>query len=401
MDRAEQDALLTLLLTPGLGPTLTARCVEAMGSAAAAVEATPQQLAGVRGISPGTAATLRSEFDAVRARGELDRERELMESHGVGLVTSADAEYPTLLGHIPDPPPLLWVRGSLREDDALAVGLVGSRKCSHYGREQADRFAQGVARAGLCVISGGAYGIDAAAHQGALRAGGRTIAVIGSGLANPYPKDHAKLFDQIVNEERGAVVSELPMSIAPRPENFPRRNRIISGMSLGILVIEAALRSGALITARLCVEEHNRELMAVPGRVDSTTSAGCHKILREGWATLVTSPSDVIECLGEAGRLLEVAQDKPALAGGGNGAGKAVAPAKPAGAAGATPSLFTLNLSDSQQKVWDALDSSRGLDELVAWTGLPVHTLQADLTMLEIRGSVQRKGGLFHRAKTH
>lgn len=389
MSEAHRESLLALLLTPGLGPTLVGRCVEAFGSAQAVAEASPDQLAAVRGISPRKAATLRQAMDDIRRHGALDAERERIDRHGVRLIALGEPAYPPLLEHIPDPPPLLWVRGELRDSDALAVGVVGSRKCSYYGREQADRFGGGCARAGLCVVSGGAYGIDAAAHRAVLKAGGRTVAVIGSGLAEPYPMDHAELFDQIAHEGHGAVISELPMSIAPKAENFPRRNRIISGMSLGVLVIEAALRSGALITARLCVEEHNRELMAVPGRVDSATSAGCHKVLREGWATLVTGPADVLDCLGEAGRLLEAAQEGRAPGVDGDEAdGRA-------GQDGA--SVYALELTETQGKLWEALKSPRSLDQLTAWTDLPAGTIQADLTMLEVRGSIKREGGLFRR----
>jgi len=386
MTETDRRALLGLLLTPGLGPTLVGRCVEALGSAAAAAEASPELLAAVQGISPRKARAVRAAMDKLQRDGTIDAELERVERLGVRLVAHDDPDYPPLLGHIPDPPPLLWVRGSIEEADALAVGVVGSRRCSHYGREQAERFGGGCARAGLCVVSGGAYGIDAAAHRGAIKAGGRTLAVIGSGLAEPYPKDHAKLFDRIVGDGHGAIISELPMTVAPKPENFPRRNRIISGLSLGVLVIEAALRSGALITARLCVEEHNRELMAVPGRVDSATSAGCHKVLREGWATLVTGPEDVLHCLGEAGRMLEVAQENRLSIGGGRFREEK-----------ASPSLFTVNLTDTQRKLWDALDAPRSLDQLCAWTQLPVQTIQSDLTMLEVRGAVKREGGLFRR----
>jgi DNA processing protein len=224
------------------------------------------------------------------------------------LITIHDAGYPRLLRHIPDPPQLLWVRGELREDDALALAMVGSRRCTHYGREQADRFAADAASADLCVVSGGAPGIDAAAHRAALRLGGRTLAVIGSGLSTPYPKEHHELFDQIADPTaaRGAVLSDLPMTAPTQPENFPRRNRIISGLSLGVLVVEAAARSGALITARLCVEEHGRELMAIPGRIDSKASEGCHRMIRQGWATLVTGGADVLDALDESGQILKV-----------------------------------------------------------------------------------------------
>lgn len=384
-ENAESRALLTLLLTPGLGPTLVGRCVEAFGSAESAVAATGQRLGGIRGISPDRAGELKRKIDSVTRDGAVDRELE--EAHRVGaqLIARRDPAYPKLLQHIPDPPPLLWVRGELREDDALGLGIVGSRKCSHYGREQADRFAAQCATSGLCIISGGAYGVDIAAHRATLRVKGRTVAVIGSGLGVPYPKDHVPVFDQIVNEGAGAVVSELPMSVGPKPENFPRRNRIISGMSLGVLVVEAAKRSGALITARLCVEEHGRECMAIPGRVDAPASAGCHQIIRDGWATLVTCASDVLDQLGEAGQILKAdSNDSPNQSTSGQ-------------AAMNNGSLFDQTASDSQKKIVEALDEPRSLDQLVSWTGFPAGPVQADLTMLEIRGVIQRKGGLFVR----
>jgi DNA processing protein len=240
----------------------------------------------------------------------------------------------------------------------------------------------------LCIISGGARGIDGAAHRSALRVGGRTIAVIGSGLADPYPHDHKELFDQIAEPDpgagHGAVVSEFPMLTPPNAQNFPRRNRIISGLSLGVLVVEAALRSGALITARLAVEEHHRELMAVPGRVDSQASAGCHKIIREGWATLVTSPADVLDALGEAGQMLKAGMRQES----------------PEDRGEYPPQPKELGLNEPQQKIIEALQGPSSLDQLVAWTGLPVQKVQAELTMLEVRGAVRRQGGLFTRKKS-
>ncbi len=384
MDANEREALLTLTLTPGLGPTLIGRCVAAFGSAAATLDAPAARLAGIERIGPRKAEGLRRAIDAVRGNGSLAREGELRERWGVTLVAKGEPGYPRLLAHIPDPPPLLWVRGELREDDALALGVVGSRKCTHYGREQADRFATQCAEAGLCIVSGGAYGVDAAAHRGALRVKGRTIAVLGSGLARPYPDPHRELFDQIVHDGAGVVMSELPMDTRPAAENFPRRNRIISGLSLGVLVIEAANRSGALITARLCVEEHGREAMAVPGRVDSAQSEGCHRILREGWAKLVTNAGDVLDSLGEAGEIL-----KAGVAATSDGA------AKPQAAEGGN--LFEANLTASQRAIIEALDAPRSLDEIAAGTGLAVSVVQADLTMLEIRSAVRRERGLFMR----
>lgn len=371
------------MLTPGLGQTLVGRCLDAFGSAEATLGVSGSQLGGIKGISAAKAGELKRKLDDVVRGGAVDRELDAVRAAGVHLVGRDDARYPKLLGHIPDPPWLLWVRGELREQDALGLGIVGSRKCSHYGREQADRFAAQCAAAGLCIVSGGAYGIDIAAHRATLRVKGRTIAVIGSGLGVPYPKDHVPVFDQIVAEESGAVISEFPMYVGPKPENFPRRNRIISGMALGVLVVEAAQRSGALITARLCVEDHGRECMALPGRVDAPASAGCHKIIRDGWATLVTSASDVLDQLGEAGQLLKIDHERAAGATSSEQADKD------------SPSLFDATYTESQRKILEAVAEPRALDQIMAWTGLDVGPVSADLTMLEIRGVVQRKGGMF------
>src|SRR5690606_36252900 len=210
--------------------------------------------------------------------------------------------------------------------------------------------------------------------RAAMRVHGRTIAVLGSGLANPYPAAHIELFDQMASSGLGVVTSEFPMDTPPIAENFPRRNRIISGLSLGVLVIEAARRSGALITARLCVDDHGREAMAVPGRVDSPQSEGCHQTLREGWAKLVTNAADVLDSLGEAGEILKA----------GVAAGRDDPPA-------AEASLFEQNLTDSQRAIVGVLHAPRSLDEIAAQTGLAVAAVQADLTMLEIRGAVRRQ----------
>ena len=376
-ESGESRALLALMLTPGLGQTLVRRCVEAFGSAEATLGVTSSALGGIRGIAPARAGALKRAIDESIQSGRVDDELQAIDAGGATLLSFDEPAYPRLLKLVPDPPLLLWVRGTPCDDDALALGIVGSRKCSHYGREQADRFAGGCASAGLCIVSGGAYGIDAAAHRAALRAGGRTTAVLGSGLARPYPKEHATLFDQIVDSGGGAVISEFAMTTGPRAEHFPRRNRIISGLSLGVLVIEAARRSGALITARRCVDDHGRECMALPGRVDSPASAGCLQAIREGWASLVTSPTDVMDQLGEAGQLL-----------------KAQLPDEATGAEGEAP-LFDASLTDVQRSVMGLLDRPKTFDEIAASLNEPAGRLQAELTMLEIRGSVQRSGGRF------
>ena len=272
------EATLRVALARGLGPRLVSRLRRALGDDAAICAAGPQTLAGVPGIGRVRASALHR---ALR-EAPVDAERSAADRAGVRLVADAHRAFPPLLKTIPDPPPLLWVRGRLPSPTTPGIAIVGSRRCTMYGREQATRLAGQLASSGLVVTSGGARGIDAAAHTGALRAGGATVAVVGCGHQHCYPAEHAPLFDRIV-DGGGAVVSEWPMGHPPRAAAFPRRNRIISGLSLGVLVIEAGRRSGALITARLAAEEHGREVMVLPGRVDSPASAGCLMALREGW----------------------------------------------------------------------------------------------------------------------
>ena len=331
----ERLARVAWLLTEGIGATRCGRLIGRFGSATAAIDAAPASVAAAIGASAEAAARWQRSARAAftdAAKREVDR----CEASGVRLAMPGDAIYPTLLAVIPDAPPLLWVRGELggrveaeartpsRSPESASasstrgaansgldeprLAVVGSRRASAYGVEQASRFAAALTAAGIAVVSGGARGIDAAAHRAALRVGGRTMAVLGSGHERSYPPEHTRLFDAIV-EGGGAVVSEFPMRTEPRPGLFPRRNRIVSGMSVGVLVVEAARRSGALITARLAVEEHGREAMAVPGRVDSPMSAGCLRAIREGWASMVTSVEEVVDQLGSAGVLLRGAAE--------------------------------------------------------------------------------------------
>lgn len=369
-------AWLTLTLTPGLGPTLIARLIEHAGSVEKAINLTAAQLAEIQGISEKGAGKHKRAIDAT-AQGEvLQKEIDLIARHGAALLSLDDADYPALLKQIPSAPPLLWVKGKLDAKDALSLAIVGSRKCSHYGREQADLIANALTRAGVTIVSGGAYGIDIAAHRGALRAAkggtGRTIAVLGSGLAKPYPADHVDVFKEIVEGggERGAVISEFPMTAGPRPENFLRRNRIVSGLCVGTLVVEASKRSGALSTARRCVDEQDRILMALPGRVDAPQSEGCHQIIREQWGSLVTGVSDILDLIGQSGVMLDAVaeqSEQPAIT----------------------------ETSGNGKSIVDILDTPRSLDEIVNWTGLPAGQVQTELTMLEIRGAIARQGGLF------
>jgi DNA processing protein len=203
-------------------------------------------------------------------------------------------EYPTLLAEIPDPPYILFCRGTTEARDALSVAIVGSRRCTLYGRQQAERLAGALARAGMTIVSGLARGIDAAAHRGAIEADGRTLAVLANGLGSIYPPEHKSLSEEV--SQHGALLSELPIDFVPLPGLFPQRNRIISGLSLGVIVVEAARNSGALHTVRHAMEQ-GREVFAVPGRVDSLASEGCHALIRDG-VILVRHVDDILESLG-------------------------------------------------------------------------------------------------------
>jgi len=375
--------LLRLTMTPGLGPVLVARLLESFGSAEHALRASPRDLERVRGIGGGTSSAIARGLKDSAALAE--RELELAERHGVAILALGDEDYPPLLASIPSAPPILYVRGGLRpaDADAFPVAIVGSRACTAYGVEQAERFAGVLASNGLTVVSGGARGIDSAAHRGALRAGGRTIVVLGCGLMHAYPPDNAPLYDRVA-DGGGAIVSELPMSVAPTPENFPGRNRIISGLSLGVLVIEAAEGSGALITARHAGEEQGREVMALPGRVDSPASAGSHDLIKRGGAALVTGPADVVGALESAARHLAAGTHGARFA---DPSAGLFEPAPPPAA----------NLSERQQRIVSALGAPRSTDELVALTDLSAADLRVELTMLEIAGRVRRSGTRFER----
>jgi DNA processing protein len=369
------------------------RSVEMFDSAEAVLGKSASELRPIRGVGPQRADRLKRALDETLGGGAVERELAACGAAGVVLVAEGDGAYPRLLRLIDDAPLLLWVRGELAERDALAVGIVGSRRCTLYGREQAGRFGRSLAQAGVTVVSGGAYGIDAAAHDAALEAGGRTLAVIGSGLARPYPKEHHKLFDRIA-DGGGALMSELPMDTPPQGRNFPARNRIISGLSLAVLVIEAAARSGALITARQCVEDHGRELMVLPGRVDSATSVGCHKILREGWASLVTTPAEAVEVMEQGKHLLVAAYE------GGGGLPESLALVEAEGT-GEAESEVRAGAEAGEPAGGDPLlailDGPMTLDELVAGAGLGAGEVQSRLTMLELQGKVVRRGGRVER----
>ena len=365
-----------------------------------------------------------------RAAEEARRAR----AKGITILTLEDDAYPALLREIPDPPPVLYARGALDPDDEVRVAVVGSRRASCYGIAAAQFLGREIALAGITVVSGLARGIDAAAHRGALSAPGRTIAVLGSGLDAIYPREHRTLANEVA--ANGAVLSEYPLDAGPLPHQFPRRNRVISGLSAGVVVVEAARKSGALVTARLALEQ-NRELSAVPGSILSETSAGTNGLLREGVAHLVTGVDDVLAALPPVFRLrlglpaspldepdgVSSARDPdgaggagdPGSLGGTGGPGAVEDPAsgteksrsvispqgardrtreaagRPVGAAScARPARQHRGLSPGSDEFLVAARLSIGeettLDELLALCGLPVSRLLAALSTLELRG---------------
>jgi DNA processing protein len=369
------NATLRLLLADGIGPVTLRRLRENFDGDEQVVAAPNSAFEQIHGIGHDTARSLRTAID----NAQPDAERVAMNAKGVRLIGLGDADYPPLLAAVPDAPPALWVRGEIKPEDRLAVAIVGSRKCTAYGREQAARFASLLAQSGLTIVSGGAAGIDGEAHRAAMRVNGRTLVVAGCGLATHYPSEHDTLFESIACSGRGALVSEFPMNTTPSPGNFPRRNRIISGLSLGVLVIEASHRSGALITARLATEEHHREVMALPGRVDSPASVGCLKAIREGWAALVTSHADVLEQLDSSGHMVRGALQAAGLED-----------------AAAKTTLFDGQLTSGQQSIVQTLQDANDallIDQLAARTQLPMHQIMADLTILQIRGRVTKDFG--------
>ncbi len=368
---------LALALVPGLGPRLTRAVLDHFGSPAAALAASAAQLEAVPQVGP----TLARRFaDAFRS-ADVEAEWAEVVGHNVRVILPGDAEYPARLAAIPDPPPLVYLRGELTPADANAVAVVGSRACTAYGKRMAERIAAGLAAAGWTVVSGLARGIDGAAHRGALQAGGRTVAVLAGGLASIYPPEHADLAERVVGQ--GALVSETPMTVDPQPGMFPARNRIISGLCRAVVVVEANARSGALITAGHAAEQ-GREVFAVPGNADSPASAGCLELIRKG-ARLVRSADDILEDLcGIAPPDPPPAQRPPAPPDSVLSTEHSVPPPP----AGPPPGLDPL-----QQRVWAALAAPRHADELSRELGVPAGELAVALMKLEIRRAVRRLPG--------
>jgi DNA processing protein len=358
----ELTDLVRLSLVDGVGPRTRQKLLARFGSPAAVLAAAPSDLRAVQGVGAALVQRITAASEEINAEAELD----LCAKHGIEIVTEGREDYPRLLREICDPPGVLFVRGTLKPEDGLAIGIVGTRHGTPYGLRQAERLAGSLARAGLTVVSGLARGIDAAAHRGALAAGGRTLAVLASGVLNIYPPEHDNLAGEVAAQ--GALISEQPSRSAPLAGTFPQRNRIISGLSMGVIVVEAAERSGALITARHAMEQ-GRDVFAVPGNVDSRASRGCHRLLRDG-AILVETADDVLDQLGP---LVEaVPRDD----------GRSVH----------HPGELLLN--ELEQQVLDAIHSeATSIDQIVSTSGLSVPQVLSALSVLEMRHLIRRLSG--------
>jgi len=353
---------LRLALVSGVGPRIRKLLLERFGSAEAVLTAAPSELRSV----PGVGQKLSMKIAAARDEIDVNAEIDLCRENDIAILTESDDDYPRLLHEIPDPPGVLFVKGTLLPQDAIGIAIVGTRHASPYGKQQGERLATMLSHAGLTIVSGLARGIDGCSHRGALSAGGRTIAVLGSGLLNIYPSEHKELADQVA--QNGALISEAPSYSQPLAGAFPQRNRIITGMTLGVIVVEAAERSGALISARHAMEQ-GREVFAVPGRVDSRTARGCHRLIRDG-AKLVETADDVLE---ELGPLVEATPRED---------GQVVRhPAE-------------LILNDLEKKVLSAVDSDpTSIDQIVADSGLPVARVLSTVSVLEMRRLIRRISG--------
>jgi DNA processing protein len=366
---------IALNMTPGVGPRAATKLLEAFGSPEGVFSAHRSQLERLR-LGPETLEAILGRKLHDKAAGELDRVKAL----GGDVLILDDGSYPQQLREIPDPPITLYVRGDWQAClKQPGVAVIGSRMCSTYGRNAAEMLASDLASRGICIISGLARGIDTSAHLGAIRGGGRTIAVLGTGIDAVYPRENTGLVRTIL-ESGGAVVSQFPLETPPLKDNFPYRNRIISGLSLGVLVVEASERSGSLITARLAAEQ-DREVMAVPGNITSRTSIGTNYLIKSG-AKLVQQWQDVVSELPSeiAAAILPPPVDRDGDL-----------PTAPSGQAPA-------GLSDAEKKVWKLLpaDEHVHIDQLLEASGLSFGELNSALVNLDIRDLIRVLPGKFY-----
>ncbi len=379
---------LTLLHVKNLAGQRLRRLVSELGSPEAILSAQYSTLCRVQGIGEQIAQGIR-EAASGKFNESVQKELTWLKKHGASVISYKDAEYPAPLSEIHSPPVLLYVRGSLQPVEP-AIAIVGSRSASEYGRRLAGKIAEELAERGMTIISGLAHGIDGAAHKGALRAHGRTIAVMGCGLKTIYPRHHKDLAEQIVRS--GAVITELTYSVSPQRKNFVPRNRIIAGLSWGTVVVEAAEKSGALSTAHFAQEE-NREVFAIPGRASDETSRGTNKLIQENGAQLATCADDILAALKERFDLYEKIKEQPGGAGNASKRIKSESNAakmpKNESTAGISPQL-----DDDEAVLYDTLsDEAIHIDDLARITSMEIGRISSLLGLMELRGLVERLAG--------
>jgi len=360
---SETISLITLSLIEGVGSTIIQKLLSFFGSAEEALTASYQELSQVMGVSPGVCHKIVSQRDKV----PLEEELSLIEKHACQVITIHDSSYPERLRTIFDPPQILYVKGELPPEDALAISIVGSRGATSYGRMMSEQLSEGLASKGFIIVSGFARGIDSTAHRGAINGGGKTIAVMGNGLSVIYPPENTKLMEEII--ANGAVISEFPIKTPPIGTNFPRRNRVISGLSLGTLIVEASEKSGSLITAKFALEQ-GREVFAVPGEISSRMSKGTNYLIKQG-AALVETVDDILDALSldfpKTPKVNEVSRME-------------------------TPP--DIKLGDDEQVIWDLLSQKpMQIDEIVRSSELSSSKVSSILVMLELKGIIQQLPG--------
>ncbi|MGA3163774.1 MAG: DNA-processing protein DprA [Verrucomicrobiota bacterium] len=363
-----REALIALNLIEHVGPVRVRLLLEHFGDAPKVLQASKSELLRVCNIGDETAGAIAAWEKTVDLAGELKRVQEF----GCHVLIQGDEDYPELLRQIYDPPIVLYVKGALTTKDKNAVAMVGSRMTTHYGIEAARKLAYQLAYVGVTVVSGGARGIDTASHQGALAAKGRTVCVLGTGINIVFPPENAELFERIA--ENGAVVTQFPFNRPADKQSFPIRNRIVAGMTLGTVLVEADMNSGALITANFATE-YGRQVFAVPGRIDSPRSKGCHDLIKKG-AKLCEGAEDI---LSEFEYLFPASNHPPSP--------------------GETGVLPALELSENERRVYDSLSHEESsIDEVIRRSGLPSSAVSVSLLGLEMKRVIkQLPGKLFVR----
>lgn len=363
MPMDSREALVALNMVEHVGPVRLRQLLEHFGDAPTILRASQRELQQVRGIGEDCAAAIAHWEKTVDLAAELQR----IKDFGCRILSQNDPEYPELLKQIYDPPIVLYLKGNLLDKDKNSVAIVGSRMTTHYGLEVARKFGYQLAYLGVTVVSGGACGIDTAAHQGALSAQGRTIAVLGTGINLVTPPENANLFERIAAS--GAVLTQFPFNRPPDKQSFPIRNRIVAGMTLGTVVVEANLTSGALITSNFAAE-YGRQVFAVPGRIDSPRSKGCHDLIKKG-AKLCEGPEDI---LSEFEYLFPPSNRPPSAA--------------------QTGVLPALELSETERQVYETLELEEiSIDDVIRKSSLPASSVSVALLSLEMKRLVRQLPG--------